>query len=166
MKRWYCINILAILIIASATLSCDNGTICEWPVDSNYHDYSFLFNNESSHTICCTDDLGSLTLQPNQMEAKIRTAKSVDDIIIHCAECGELMNAEHNVLFKGTTKVVFDNKYEITHTDDMPHSLFNVASYSVDISHRQMTEDYTYTFTDEDYDYAVANGVVLGDSAQ
>lgn len=162
MKRWYCINILAILIIASATLSCDNGTICEWPVDSNYHYYSFLFNNESSHTICCTDDLGSLTLQPNQMETKIRTAKSVDDIIIHCAECGELMNAEHNVLFKGTTKVVFDNKYEITHTGSMPHSLLNKSSYEDTFPFC----NFTYTFTDEDYDYAVANGVVLGDSAQ
>ena len=29
-----------------------------------------------------------------------------------------------------------------------------------------MYNDYTYTFTDADYDYAVANGVVLGDSAQ
>ena len=67
------------------------------------------------------------------------------------------MDVDHNdrIVFSGITKVVFDNKYEITHTDDMPHSLFNVASYS------DMYNDYTYTFTDEDYDYAVANGVVL-----
>ena len=89
------------------------------------------------------------------------SVSNFEQIFFHLKE-GDFIGVNGGFLFKGTTKVVFDNKYEITHTDDMPHSLFNVASYS------DMYNDYTYTytFTDEDYDYAVANGVVLGDSAQ
>ena len=123
--------------------------------------YRFYVRNQSSHTICVTDDLISWELQPNQIQEKLYIVDFGKSLIFHYTEGMDIgFEDEERIVFSGATKVVFDNMYEITHTDDMPHSLFNVASYS------GMYNDYTYTFTDEDYDYAVANGVVLGDSAQ
>lgn len=123
--------------------------------------YRFYVRNQSSHTICVTDDLISWELQPNQIQEKLYIVDFGKSLIFHYTEGMDIgFEDEERIVFSGATKVVFDNIYEITHTDDMPHSLFNVASYS------DMYNDYTYTFTDADYDYAVANGVVLGDSAQ
>ena len=150
---------LFLLFFATLLTACSNHTRC--PMDLPTHCW-FCFLNQSRHTICVTDDLKSWELQPKQTQEGWLRVDCGKSLIFHYVEG---MDIDHNdrIVFSGITKVVFDNKYEITHTDDMPHSLFNVASYSVDISHRQMTEDYTYTFTDEDYEYAVANGVVIGE---
>ena len=152
------IKMMIAVLVAFASTACS-----EYEEHPSYYPtrYRFYVRNQSSHTICVTDDLISWELQPNQIQEKLYIVDFGKSLIFHYTEGMDIgFEDEERIVFSGATKVVFDNMYEITHTDDMPHSLFNVASYS------DMYNDYTYTFTDEDYDYAVANGVVLGDSAQ
>ena len=121
---------------------------------------SFEFANRSNHIVRITDDLVSWELQPNQTQRKRVNCLSGGTFYFNYME-GMTFGFKDEFLFKGAIKVLFDNKYEITHTEAIPHSLASESSYGT-----YQTSSGYYTFTDEDYDYAVANGVVLGDSAQ
>ena len=116
---------------------------------------SFEFDNRSNHIVRITDDLVSWELLPNQTQCKRVNCLSGGTFYFNYME-GMTFDADDEFLFKGAIRVLFDNKYEITHTEAIPHSLASESSYDT----HQTTSGY-YTFTDEDYDYAVEHGVKL-----
>lgn len=152
------IKILMVAYILCALSSCSEYTEC--PRDIGDYTYYFEFNNKSGHTVSCIDESTTWVLQSGEMKEMAFSVSNFAQIFFHFKE-GDYFSGNIVFLFKGTTKVVFDNVYEITHTDDMPNSLFKIQSYD-DIS----TYKYVYTFTDADYDYAVEHGVKLDEKIE
>ena len=66
-------------------------------------------------------------------------------------------------IFKEDCQVVYDSTIAISPKDKtsgefVPHSILKRNSFE-----NEKCEGFVYTFTDEDYEYAVANGVVIGE---
>jgi len=113
----------------------------------------------------------TLTLK-NQSSHSITIKGSDNEYILDCTiHPGESYSCQDNfgespwypVLFTGIRCFVcFDDNIKIVHGltfDDIPieHNICDENSYTVEVSGRHKTKFvYTYTFTDEDYDRAVA----------
>ena len=157
-KALNCIKMMiAAIVVAILSTACS-----EYREHPSYYPthYHFYFRNQSSHTICITDDLVSWELHTNQIQKKSFIVNYGKRLIFHYTED---MNIDHEdeIVFSGAIKVLFDNKYEVTHTEAIPHSLANESSYES----YQVTTIY-YTFTDADYDYAVEHGVKLDEPTE
>jgi hypothetical protein len=151
------LNYISVIAIFCGVLAISSCTEYQDGPPEYISQYDYIsLRNRSSHTIRCTDGVSSWELQTFQIQEKRVNLPSGAKLIFHYTEGMEL-GATDEILFNGTTKVVFDNKYEITHTEDMTHSLLNESSYEL------YNRYYTYMFTDADYEYAVANGVVIGE---
>ena len=126
-----------------------------------YYEHSAIIeiNNQSSHTVELAD-----FLPEEGVDEKLITPNA----ILATGEQFEftLTLWKSRNFLRGISErspyVFFDDKYRVCYNDEgLPF-----------VEHVVMQEEengnprYIFTITDADYDYAVANGVVLGDSAQ
>lgn len=136
----YIITILAVLYLCGCNTTIDY-----------YYTTILTFENHSSHTIEIKVDAGNsrekepwgCTIKPNEHYLHIRTDDGPAPV--------------YWIMEDGCV-VIFDDETEIDHCHtQIEHNLCDKNSYSVKVSGKHDTKrEYTYTFTDEDYDRAVA----------
>ncbi len=137
-----------IIIILSILCLCGCNRLVEY-------DYTtiLILKNNSSHTIAIK---GNSDIY--KMDCSINSGESYSGIE------SEDMPLPVGFLFGGRCIVTFDDKIEVEHSTTTERSLCNENSYSVKVSGRHDTETtYTYVFTDEDYERAVAANAESGE---
>lgn len=138
-------------------------------IDADYIAGSVIyFANDSSHDIYISDFPWpdneefpeGIYLKPNDVIMfksvgyEVSSPDPLDSDHSHISECKRL------ALPKGAI-AVFDNKYAITYSQDGEHrALCEVDNY-IPSRYKANWWDFTYLFTDEDYEYARKHGEVI-----
>ena len=130
-----------------------------------YYEHSAMIeiNNQSSHTVVLADFSRS-----KQENLGIPDKIMKTDAILATGEQFEftltLWKSRNFLRCISERKpcVTFDNKYRVRYNDEGLPFVEQVVMQEEENGDPR----YIFTITDADYDYAVANGVVLGDSAQ
>ncbi len=174
------------LVFAIVACACSCRTIeIDGPGYNGYSPYEYVtimvtIENKSNHDISLIDISHELT-SISTIELLNGTTTSYDHsngriVSLHIPQNGSVkyvtyvfideINEFCSQIFREESSIVYDSTISIsprnkTTGEFIQHSILNIKSFS-----NERYEGYVYTFTDEDYDYAVANGVVLGDSAQ
>lgn len=126
---------------------------CATDVDYSYST-TIVFENNSSHEVSVVADNNCLmfsdfTLSPGKTAEF--NASGMDDV---CPPL-EISLLPHEAFVWFGDDVVVRNRYE---DSKMPHNICRAASYRT-IQKEKRNQKYRYTFTDEDYEYALANPV-------
>jgi len=141
-------NKIITLLLSSV---CLFATSCEIDVDY-YYTTILTYKNNSSHII----EINANSTNPHEMmpwSCSINPGESYS----HTDNSSGPGTIWYIMIMDGGV-ITFDNEITVDHHNtDIAHNLCDENSYTVEISGRHETEcEYTYTFTDEDYDRAVA----------
>ena len=170
---------LVFAIVACACSCRESGTMIDGPIV--YYDYTNIvitIENKSSHEIALVD-FAYDNSQNLELHSSEGVTLSYHDILkrskytLHIPQNEKVwyyaflyienINDFGKYLYPETCEVVYDSSVSVTFTQETKSKYNFLRRGAYDIT---LDNGYHYTFTDEDYDYAVANGVVLGDSAQ
>ncbi|QPH39817.1 hypothetical protein [Pedobacter endophyticus] len=110
----------------------------------------FYFTNNTDHSITYKQGFEKYNLKPNSTIVINKTQSSSKDV-----------NSSYDVPFfdeNGSIDpffIKFDNTKCLLNTPDTPHSLLNINSYQNDGKIGERKYQFTYTFTEEDYERAI-----------
>ena len=126
-----------------------------------YYEHSAIIeiNNQSSHTVELAD-----FLPEEGVDEKLITPNAILATSEQFEFTLTLWKSRNFLRCISERKpcVTFDNKYRVRYNDEGLPFVEQVVMQEEENGDPR----YIFTITDADYDYAVANGVVLGDSAQ
>lgn len=135
-----------IIAILTALCLCNCNNLIEY-----YYTTILVFENKSSHSVEIKVYAGN-SREKESWECIVKPNESYSHI-----KGGDAPGVIWHIMDNGCV-VTFDNEIAVDHRNtDIEHNLCDESSYTVKVSGRHDTETtYTYVFTNEDYERAVA----------